>query len=200
MRFSPYALALSLSLMGVVASGQAADAENPSAAGAGTILLGDARKKQFEFKAFGREDGAATGFITLHDPAGIPDQDVDGTGEPGSGGSPAGLEVAAEVDAMEVQGNRAVLSGVVTSTNHPRYAGLRMTLTVEDNGEEKQAGGRDRITWGFYPRQARSLVADAENPGAGMYAVGGGELGDRSLPLSSYSLIRIEGGDIKVCP
>ena len=196
MRPALCALALALILQCFDAAGAA----TRSAAGAGTTSLGDGLKREFEFSAVTNEDGGVTGHLTLNGPAVIPSQDVDGTGEPGADAPPSGLQVTADVDFMRLAGKRAVLGGVVTSTNDPRYSGLRFIFVVEDNGEAGHAAAPDRISWGAYRSVAEWLAADAENPDAGLYPAGGRELDGRRFPPSSYSLFRIESGDIRVTP
>lgn len=178
----------------------AAAAEGPSASGAGVVSLGDSLKRRFEFQAVTREDGSVTGYITLAVPAELPEQDVDGTGEAGLEGSPAGLEVTVEVDSLKVRGRRAVLGGVVSSTNLPRYVGVRVLLAVEDRGEGAKPAARDRLTWGVYRGAAARLAADAEDPGAEGALVAEREFDAERFPLSSFSLSRIDEGDIRVSP
>jgi len=195
------AFALALFLLGPITSESSAqDAPGPSAAGAGTVSLADGLKRRFEFKVVTQEDGGVSGYVTLSDPSEIADQDVDGTGEPGLEGAPDVVELTVEVYSMSVEGKRAVLSGVVTSTNHLRYADVRVILTVEDNGEGGEAGRPDRITWGIYRKEDERHVTDAENPDAGIYPTGGREFDSRRFPLSAYSLSAIGEGDIQVRP
>jgi hypothetical protein len=173
---------------------------SPSATGAGAVSLRGDLKRRFELEAVAREDGSVSGRITIIDPSEIPQQDVDGTEEPGLEGSASGLEVTVEVDSMKVKDNRAVLSGIVTSTNLPRYAGLRVILTVEDNDEGGQSRRRDKITWGFYQRASERLVSDADNPESGIYLMADREFDSNSFPLSSYTLSAIDEGDIQIRP
>lgn len=196
-----HAAALALSILSMLTPRPAqAAAAGPSAAGAGAVSLGDGLRREFAFEAFIHEDGSVTGHVTLRDRAGVPDQNVDGADEPGLEPLPEGLEMTVSVDSMKVQNNRAALSGAVTSTNHPRYAGLRVILAVEDNGAGPQDAASDRLTWGVYPRAAERVVTDAENPDAGMYPVREREFDSDRFPLSSYSLSAIDEGDIQVRP
>lgn len=192
----------------------AASDEAVSVTGGGTFSVGD-KKGHFNFNAVTHADGSVTGHLTLRDPEETPNQDVDGTGEPGSEGLPDGAEVTADLDSVNISGNRAALGGVITSASSPRYVGLRIILTVQDDGE----GGPDpdKITWGFYQRIQRRLVTDEENPDAGAFPVGErflatdaerpeegaflvgeGDFDSNSFPLSSYSLNEIGGGNIQV--
>lgn len=194
MKFTLCALALALSPLNF------ASTENslPSSAGSGAVLVGQDLKVRFEFEAAAREDGTVTGRITIKDLRVIPDQDVDGMGESGLDGPPAGVELSAEVDSLKVQGRRAVLSGMVTSTNERRYAGLRLILTVEDNGEGGKTDPPDKITWGVYRAMVERHVADEENPDAGLYLIGQGEFDSNKFPVASYSLFKINEGNIQV--
>ncbi len=128
---------------------------------------------------------------------------------------PDGIDLKADVDSINVSGNRAALSGVITKSSVPRYVGLRIIITVEDNDE---AGAEpDKITWGFYQRVNSRLVSDFENPDAGAYLVGekflasdfenpdagafpvgDSEFDGHSFPLSSYTLTNIDGGNVQV--
>lgn len=182
------------------APARAAKSAGPSASGAGAISLGDGLKREFNFAAITNEDGSVSGRLTLIDPSAATDQNVDGTDEPDSEVPPAGLEVTVEIDSMRVSGNRAALSGTVTSTNAARYAGLRFILTVEDNGESGKSAVPDKVTWGVYHRQAERSPVDAENPDAGVYPAGEPDVDSQSFPLSSYTLSEIATGDIKVSP
>lgn len=216
MKSNLYAAALFLALLGFgIPSASFAADDEASVTGGGTFSVGDDKKGHFNFNAITHRDGSVTGHLTLRDPEETPNQDVDGTGEPGLEGLSDGAEVAADVDSVNISGNRAVLSGVITRASVPRYVGLRMILTIEDNGENGREP--DKITWGFYQRVARRLVADFENPDAGAFPVGEkilatdfenleagaffvgeSDFDSHSFPLSSYSLTDIRGGNIQV--
>jgi hypothetical protein len=178
-------------------------------------LVASDKKGHFNFNAVTDESGNVTGHLSLRDPEEAPNQDVDGNGELGLEALPDGVELMANVDSINVSGNRAALSGVITSASVPRYVGLRIILTLEDNGEMNPEP--DKITWGFYQRIIPRLVADAENPDAGAYPVGvkilatdfenpeagaffvgESDVDSQSFPLSSYSLTTINGGNIQV--
>ena len=187
-----------------------------SITGGGTFSVGENNKKgHFDFNAITHTDGSVTGHLSLRDPEAAPNQDVDGTGEAGQNALSDGVDLFADVDSVRVEGNRAALSGVIRSASVPRYVGLRIILTVEDDGE----GGPnpDKITWGFYQRVQPRLVTDEENPEAGAFPVGQkflatdaerpeegaflvgeGEFDSQSFPLSSYNLNDIHSGNIQV--
>ncbi|HKY26630.1 MAG TPA: hypothetical protein VJM12_01650 [Pyrinomonadaceae bacterium] len=184
--------------------------------GGGTFSVGQDKNGHFNFNAITHANGSVTGHLSLRNPEEVPNQDVDGNGELGSEALPDGAEVRAELDSVNISGNRVALSGVITSANVQRYVGLRMILTIEDNGEGS-AAEPDKITWGFYQRIVPRLVADAENPDAGAFAVGErflatdaerpeegaflvgkSDFDSQSFPLSSFSLTNINGGNIQI--
>jgi len=216
MKFSLYAVALVLSLLCSGTQGFAAKRGAANITGGGTFVVGDNLKGHFNFNAITHEDGSVTGKVSLRNPEGAPEQDVDGTGEPGLEGLPDGVDLAAEVDSLNINGNRATLSGVIRQSSAQRYVGLRMILTIEDNGEGN-AETPDKITWGFYQRVTERLVTDfenpeagaypvgkkflatdAENPEAGAFLVGDGDFDSQSFPLTSYVLTDINGGNIQL--
>jgi len=193
------ALILSLCALLTCASPASASAAGPSVAGSGSVSLGDRLQRRFEFDAVEHEDGSVSGYVTFSDPTELPDQDVDGTGEPGMEGRPEGLEMTVAVDSLKVEGRRAALSGLVSRTNHPRYAGLRVLLTVEDRGDGSKGAAPDRITWGVYRGDAAERMAsDADNPDAGAVVVVERVFDAARFPLSSFTLARLDEGDIRV--
>lgn len=208
-------VALLLSFLVVPASFAASD-DASSITGGGTFIVGDNLKGHFSFNAITHRDGSVTGHLTLRDPEVVPDQDVDRNGEQDSEALSDGVELTVDLDSVAVHGKRAALSGVITNATKQRYLGLRMIVTVEDNGEGDNAEP-DKITWGLYQRVTPRLVADAENPDAGefpvgmqilatdaerpeegSFLVGESDLNSHSFPLSSYSLNNIDGGNIQV--
>jgi hypothetical protein len=112
-----------------------------------------------------REHGSsAQGEMTFTGEIEISNEDVDGTGEPAP---PAVTEVSLTVsfDCLRINGNRAAMSGTVSSSSVPEYIGLRAVLAVQDNGEGKKAEAPDRFTWGVYRTNAITwLPVDAEDP------------------------------------
>ncbi|HEX6083757.1 MAG TPA: hypothetical protein VF266_04480 [Thermoanaerobaculia bacterium] len=115
---------------------------------------------QFNAKA---EGSGAKGHVTFNATQDVSNDSVDDNGGPGAAATSATLQV--EVDCLKVSGNRAAMSGVVTSSNVPGYAGLRAILAVEDGGEGSKAS-RDAFTWGIYRNNAPTWTAsDAEVPG-----------------------------------
>jgi hypothetical protein len=216
MRSTLCAVALFLALVCLGAQGSFATSDRAAnITGGGTFVVGNDLKGHFNFNAVTHQDGSVTGHLSLRNPEAAPDQDVDGTGDPSLEGLPDGVELTADLDSMNISGNRAALSGVVRTASNQRYVGLRIVLTVEDTGEGD--GDPDKITWGFYQRVIPRLVADfenpeagaypvgvktlasdAENPEAGAFLVGESDIDSNSFPLSSYALNDINGGNIQV--
>lgn len=197
----PAALALSLLLpLAYSALTAAAETAAHGAEGAGTVTLGDGLKRRFEFRAVAHEDGTVTGYVNFKDPTEIPAQDVDQTGEAGLEAVPEGVEVTVEVDSLKVQGRRAALGGVVSSTNLPRYVGMRFLLAVEDRGDGR-ASAPDRVAWGFYrPAGAERMADDLDHPDSGQAPVAERDVDAGRFPLVSHTLSRIDEGDIRVTP
>jgi len=121
--------------------------------------------RTIEFNAKGLSGGRASGDLALTEPIALPDQDVDGAGEPEV--KETALSLRVDVDCMNVDRNRAVVGGQVRESNVQSYVGRRMLLTVEDNAENA-----DRYTFGFYRSTLPAWVpSDAElkfDPGAGL--------------------------------
>ena len=170
--------------------------------------------RTIEFNATGLSGGRASGDLALTEPIALPDQDVDGSGEPEVRETTLSLRVA--VDCLNVERNRAVLGGQIRESNVQSYVGRRMLLTVEDNTENA-----DRYTFGFYRSTLPTWVpSDAElrfDPGAGlMWIATDAERDDDKgissqpreqgqcdgFPLALYELEELprDGGDIQVKP
>jgi hypothetical protein len=216
MKAAATALSLALLILSAApARTSASRAEGPSVTGG--VSLGQGGAKTFvEFNAVTRTGGGVGGRITFRDGSELPDQDVDGTGDPALAASSSGLVFTADVDGLCVTGNVAVLSGVVESSTRSGDVGRRMLFAVEDNGAGRRAA--DRIGWGLYHAGVQRLVADSENPEAGEFLVGGtryvrdeenpdagefavgGDLNCHSFPLDSYSFVDIGGGNLQVRP
>lgn len=156
-------LALAMFLLVPAAFGQSASG--------GIHIVTDGGTRNIEFDAKLDASGSASGQVKFTGPLSVPDQDVDGdgTGDPSATASTLSLRV--EVDCLKVDGNRAVVAGLVKESNISTYIGRRMLLTVEDGGEGANAPP-DRYTWGQYRSTAATWVAsDAEldvDPGVGL--------------------------------
>ena len=178
----------------------------------------DKGARTIEFNATGLSAGMATGDLALTEPLALPDQDVDGAGEPEIKETTLSLRVA--VDCMKADRNRAVFGGQIRESNVQSYVGRRMLLTVEDNAEAEKPEP-DRYTFGFYRSTLPTwLPSDAElkyDPGVGMIWIATDaerdddkgissqprEQGDcEGFSLSSYELEELpkESGDIQVKP
>lgn len=217
-----YASIIALALAGFATRhSTSARAGAQSAEGSFKFSLEDETVKHIEFRAAAGDDGGASGRMTFSGPAEIPDQDVDGAGYKGFTGKLENLYVEAEFDGMFVEGNKAVMSGVVTGSNLGEYIGRRVLLVVEDNG----LGGGDRadkVTWGLYqPADVNWIPADAERDGddgwnltwlatdaerkddAGVqYPLKQGRVDCRSFPLASHAFAELTywDGDLRVQP
>ncbi len=138
-----------------------------SARGSFQFTLGDRLTKYVEFDAQALSTGGASGRLFYSDESTVEDVDVDGVGDPE--GRYNGFYFSADLDQLRVNGNQAVMSGVVRDASILSLVGQRVLLTVEDNG----TGGRepDKLTWGVYqPVERRWTPSDAEretDPGVG---------------------------------
>jgi hypothetical protein len=148
----------------------------------------------------------------------ISNEDVDGTGDPVT--PLPGLSMDVTFDCLEVDGNRAAMSGVVTAASDPGYLGQRAILAVQDNGQGAN-DPPDTFTWGVYRSTARTWIpSDAEVPddtGASLVWIAtDAERPDdvgvpsnrstvvdcKSFPLGAYSLVTIPhgAGNVQVKP
>jgi len=185
----------------------------------GFHVVSDEGTRNIEFNAKINPNGSTSGDLKFSGPISVPDQDVDGDGT-GDPSATTTLTLRVTIDCLKVQGNRAVLAGLVKESNISAYVGRRMLLTVEDGGEGKNAPP-DRYTWGQYRSTAATWVAsDAElgfDPGVGLtWTATDAERSDdvgipstpstgidcQTFPLGSYALEDLpEGsGNIQVKP
>ncbi len=157
----------------ILPSGPGAEPRGGSATGHGQLDFGDDITRGVSFSAMTHQDGSVSGQIEFHDPASVPDQDVDGTGDPALAGSARGVQLHAEVDCLVVDGDTAIVGGQVTSSDIDRYVGKQVLLFVEDS---EQSHGR--FTWGFYEA--------------------GEQISCDSFPVAAYAPGVITGGSIQV--
>jgi hypothetical protein len=163
-------------LSAILPSGPLAQADGaPSATGYAYLDFGDGMLRTVSFSATGLQDGAAFGQIDIHDPVPIPDQDVDGTGDPALAASASGVILNADVNCLAVDDDTAIVGGRVTRSDVASYIGKQVLLVVEDSARSQ--GG---FTWGFYESQ------------------GGVSCG--SFPWTSYTPVDIAGGTLQVHP
>ncbi|HEX8719254.1 MAG TPA: hypothetical protein VF736_01300 [Pyrinomonadaceae bacterium] len=137
------------------------------------FTLGDEYLKHVEFDAAKQADGSTAGSIYLTDDAPVTfNNDVDGAGERPS--SYKGFFLKAEADDIVVTqtrtGYQAVVSATVRDSSALELVGLRMLLTVQDNGDNTKV--LDKVVWGTYkflPREWKPSDADLkEDPGVGL--------------------------------
>ena len=152
MRRISIAVAAALALAG----GAAAAATLASASGSGHILFGS-NNEFITFSAIRQTDGTVTGTATVHDVS-------------------AGVTAKIDVNCLNVVGNTATISGVVTSSNEPTLVGFEGIFQVVDNGEGGNA-----------PPDFMSL--------ANFYAVGTGV--DCLVP-AEYDLVPLQSGNVQV--
>lgn len=216
MRIVRFTFLSALLLSGLAATTLTTRAE--SAAGTYQFTIDDKDVKTVDFDAQRLADGSVSGSLLFTDQATIVYQDVDGVGDPTEKYS--GVSIKADLDGMIVNGNQAVMSGTVRSSTIPYLLGLRILLTVEDNGDNTRIP--DKLTWGVYKFVKRDWVpSDAEwkdDPGVGLtwWATDLERKDDRgyqmprpeapadtqSFSLGSYDFVVLASGtgDIRVSP
>ena len=188
-----------------------ADSNGPSANGGFQFTLEDGNTRYIEFEA--RVQGEnASGHMSFSDP----------TATIGNENSPStGVQMRANFDCLRVEGNRAVIGGVISSSNILTAIGRRMLLVLEDNGEGINQPAPDRLTWGIYetpacgwtPRDSERdddigaslswIATDLERSGdVGIPSKKDPLVGCQSFPLSSYSFVDVShgNGNIQVRP
>lgn len=192
---------LGLFLLSLAAPGlSAADASGPSANGEFQFSLLDGELRYIQFDVRTQKNGETKGQMTFNEP---------------------GVFVTAEFDCLQIKGNGAVMSGVITDSNALDAIGARILLVVEDNGEGVNAPSPDKLTWGVYTQTAQNwipsdseleddpgvgltwLATDAERPDdAGIPSNQSKVVGCQSFPLSSYTLVDVPHGygNIQVKP
>src|SRR5215216_2931540 len=137
-------------------------AQSGAASGKYKFIMEDELSKYLEFEAQSGERGAATGYMIFSDEAKVVLQDVDGTGELPKD-EPVAFFMKAELDAMTIEKNRAVISGVVRDSSYPSYIGRWVQLVIEDNDGVEVA---DRFGWSFCePEVGGWIPSDAEVSG-----------------------------------
>lgn len=143
-----------------LAAGLKSAGATASASGHGMFYLSDDMKRQFSFHAKVMPDGTVKGSGVV----------IYTTGE---------LVTMFDINCMVVDGNTAILGGVLTKVTVAGIVGDGCYFVVEDNGEGKKPGtlGPDRISALFYA------------PGVGCADAIGNE-----------ATILIEGGNIQVNP
>ena len=177
----------------------------PSANGGFRFQLEDGETRFLEFNARLNGD-VADGRMKFTDTSAILG------GENGS--QTTGVQITADFDCMKVEGNRAVMGGVISSSNIAEAIGHRVLLVVEDNGEGSPAAAPDRLTWGVYGVPATGWVAkdserDDDNGASLSWIATDSERTDDvgipsnrsavvrcdSFPVASYSFVDIGHGN-----
>ena len=125
------------------------------------FIMEDGLIKSLDFDAVSGDRGGATGFMQFTDEAKIVFQDLDGTGEPPKD-EPVAFFMKADLDAMSIDKNRAVISGVVRDSSYPSYIGKWVQLMIEDNDGVEVP---DKFVWSFCtPEPGGWIPQDAEDP------------------------------------
>lgn len=156
---------LALSLLIVSTSRQSSAQSEQAAEGRFSFTTQDGVTRYVEFSAAGDGKGSASGGMTFNDTSKIPDDDNDdGDPPPKPGEAPSEFYIKAEFDAMTVEKNQAVMSGVVRESSHKSYIGRWVQLVVEDNAENSRLP--DRLSWGFCrPEPGGWVPSDYDQPG-----------------------------------
>ena len=194
-----------------------ASADGPSASGSFQFSLDDGQIRNLEFNARVQNNGRTVGQMTFSDQAAVPVPDPDDSTAINS----PGAVMTAKFDCLQIEGNRAVMSGVISESNIAAALGLRVLLVVEDNGEGVNVPTPDKLTWGVYqssntnwtPKDAERdddngasltwIAKDAERPDdPGVPSNQSKTIGCQSFPLSAYSFVDVKhgGGNIQVQP
>ena len=191
--------------------------DGPSASGNFQFTLDDGQVRNLEFNARIQNNGNTVGQMTFSDQAAVPVPDPDDS----TAITSPGAVMTAKFDCLQITGNRAVMSGVISESNLAAAIGLRVLLVVEDNGEGVNIPSADKLTWGVYlppaagwiPKDAEReddngasltwIAKDAERPDdVGVPSNQSKVIGCQSFPLSSYSFVDVKhgGGNIQVQP
>jgi len=182
--------------------------KEPSANGSFQVSAGDGVTRYIDFEARTHKDGKTKGEMTFTVPSVIPE------GGETSTHSSEGISVKVDFDCLVVNDNRAVMSGVIVSSNIPDSIGSRVLLIVEDNSEGQKAPAPDRLTWGVYRTPAGGWTpSDAEVEGDGGWFLSwiakdaereddvgvpysrNSVIGCQSFPISSYSFVDLQHGE-----
>src|ERR1051325_70485 len=193
---------------GIGSDAHAPDKAGPSANGTFQFTVGDGSVRYVSFDARILKDNKVTGEMTYTDPSASPEVDTD-SGD--SASTTTGLSVKASFDCLVINGNRAVMSGVIVESNIGAALGQRVLLVVEDNDQGNNASDLDKLSWGVYkPRNLNWTPADAElenDTGASLRWIATDlerpddvgipshpdtTIGCQSFPISSYAFVDVE--------
>jgi len=141
----------------VLAMPSPASAQAGVASGKYKFIMEDELAKYLEFEAQSGEKGGATGYMIFTDDAKVAVQDPDG--EP-SKDEPVAFFMKADFDAMTIEKNKAVISGIVRDSSVRGYIGRWVQLVIEDNDGVEVP---DRFGWSFCEPEAGGWIpSDAE--------------------------------------
>lgn len=203
---------------GTGSAAHAPDNAGPSANGTFQFTVGDGSVRYVSFNARIHKDNTVTGEMSYTDPSASPEVDTDGAE---TAPTTAGLSVKANFDCLVINGNRAVISGVIVESNIGAALGRRVLLVVEDNEQGSNASDLDKLSWGIYkPRNMtwtptdaelendigaslRWIATDAERPDdVGIPSHPDQTIGCQSFPISSYAFVDVQhgAGNIQVKP
>jgi hypothetical protein len=135
---------------GIGSAAHAPDNAGPSANGTFQFTVGDGSVRYVSFNARLHNDNKVTGEMTYTEPSASPEVDAD-TAD--TAATTTGISVKASFDCMVINGNRAVISGVVVESNIGAALGRRVLLVVEDNEQGINASDLDKLSWGIYQPQ-----------------------------------------------
>jgi len=203
---------------GIGSAAHAPDNAGPSANGTFQFTVGDGSFRYVSFNARIHNDNTITGEMTYTEPNASPDVDTDNSN---TAPTTAGISVKATFDCLVINGNRAVMSGVIVESNIGAALGRRVLLVVEDNEQGSNASGLDKLSWGIYkpsninwtPADAelendtgaslRWTATDSERPDdVGIPSHPDPTIGCQSFPISSYAFVDVQhgAGNIQVKP
>lgn len=155
-------ISLSVLCLIFLATSLPAAAQARAANGKYNFIMEDGLAKYVEFDARTDDRGTTTGYMQFTDQAKVLFQDVDGTGEKPPD-EPVEFYMKADLDAMTIEKNRAIISGVVRDSSYRSYIGKWVQLVIEDNDGIEVP---DKFVWSFcQPEQGGWVPEDAEVPG-----------------------------------
>jgi hypothetical protein len=132
-----------VALLAVSLLGSPVQAETGDAASGSGVSAPSKGSVQFSFTAVGQAGSAASGTMTFHDPF-------------------FGETHGATVECLKVEGNEAVMVGLITSSSNPSRIGQRLVFWVEDNGTP--GAGVDGFNWSIPFSPSCSFLLSAAPP------------------------------------
>ena len=188
-----------------------ADGSGPSVSGTFQISSDVGPTQYLEFYARIEKDGNTTGETVFIDSPSSSDPKVVNA-ESSQSDSATAFFAKAEFDCMVINGNKAVMSGRVTSSSLEQYIGRAFVLAVQD-GDNSNPPRKDKLTFGFYRQTAKGwlpLDSERSEEGTGPMAwitqdseraddtpvLGpkSGPVGCQSFPISSFSFVDEQQG------